>query len=492
MQILPPRIAAKIQSRGGSNNQSTLFTDYRPKPGGQARVWSEFLKFGNADRTIDINPGYRGLYIRGGRGGGKSHIGAAIACTRAYYDPQSRGLISANEYGQLETSSLVALAEFCEQFNIPLSPSGETVEETARMIARRRLCQIFDAQVLVLAGSKFGGSTEKAKQGGRGIQTRWAWLDEWAVADRIAMNVLNAALGRGNGSLDGFFWITSTINLQTPYNWIWELFDDPDRTEDKRELYKSVVLLSSDNDSLHPDFVKTLESSYTPEMIEIELRGEYAVTSEGKICKYFDRSKHLLPLHYIPTSPLHLSCDFNRSPSSSLLIQVHGDKVYVLEEFNLTDADTFQLADAIGARLQQLRPTQLYLYGDATGRAKTANSQQSNWDIIHQKLSRLGIPYVRRYKDVNPPVVDTINSMNCLFFQDRVLVDPKCKELVKDIESLKYDANGGIDKKTDLRRSHWIDELRYLCHALYPYNTVKTSSSVGKPLSVPSSLQHRR
>lgn len=451
-------------------NRCTLFDRYQPKPGGQTRVWAEFIPFGRADRSTDINPGYRGIYIRGGRGGGKSHIGAAIACTRAYFDPDSRGLISANEYGQLETSTLVALAEFCQEFNIPLSPLGETVEETARLIARRRLCQIFDAQVLVLAASKFGGSTEKTKQGGRGIQCRWAWLDEWATADRIAMNVLNAALGRGKGTLDGFFWITSTINLSTPYNWCYELFDDPDRTNDKRQLYKSTVLLSSDNDSLSPDFVATLEASYTPEMVAIELRGEYATSKDGRAFNHFDRNTHLQSVQFDRRYPLHLSFDFNRNPATAVLGQVVGDRLIVFDEIHLPNADTFQLGKVARERCDRLQPFLTYIHGDASGRAMTANSQQSNWDIISNALA--GLPINWQVPTANPPVADTLNAANNLLYTKRVSIALNCKMLIKDLESVKLDSKGAIDKKADLMLSHLADCFRYLVADTFPYQPI--------------------
>jgi Terminase large subunit, T4likevirus-type, N-terminal len=453
-----------------------LFEDYKPKPGGQTYLWDELLEFGNRDRTIDINPGYRGLYVRGGRGGGKSHIGAAIACSRAYNDPQSRGLISANEFGQLETSTLVALAEFCEQFKIPLEPCGETVEETARMIARRRLCQIFDAQVLVLAASKFGGTTEKVKQGGRGIQCRWAWLDEWATADRTAMGVLNAALGRGSGSLSGFFWITSTINLQTPYNWVYDLFDDGDRSDDKKELYKSVVLTSKDNDALGADFVRILEASYTPEMIAIELRGEYATSKDGRAFNHFDRTQHVKPCPYDELLPLHLSFDFNRNPATCAIAQVHNDTIKFIDEIYLVNSDTFALGEEARSRVDALGAYLIYIHGDASGRSLTANSQQSNWDIISNSMH--GKPCNWQIPSVNPPIIDTLNTANSLLFHGRVQVDPKCAELIKDLEVCKLDSQGKLDKKGSLMRIHLCDCFRYGCHDIFPVTQAGDRSAI--------------
>ena len=471
-----PSAEIKLTNGGSTEKSCTLFDDYKAQPGGQTRVWDEFVPFGDKERSIDLNPGYRGLYIRGGRGGGKSHIGAVMACTRAYFDPKSRGLISANEYGQLESSTLVVLAEVAEQFNIPLYPRGETVEETARMIAARRLCQIFDAQVQVISASKFGGATAKVKQGGRGISCRWAWLDEWAMADPVAMNVLNAALGRGRGSLDGFFWITSTIALNNPYNWCWEQFDNIERSDEKKAFYKSTVLLSSDNKALPSDFVKTLEATYTDQMIAIELMGEYAVTTEGVVFSYFDRAQHVKPQVRDKLYPLHLSFDFNRHPATATVSQNIGDKIHILKEFYLLNSDTFKLAIEVKEWVAAIAPFYFEIHGDSTGSNRSANSTQSNWDIVNNEFH--GMNFARRYGKTNPPVIDTINAVNCLLKQNRIEVDSSCKELIKDFEQTKFDKNGGLDKKSDLMRVQVIDSVRYLCHDLYPYESMRSYGAI--------------
>lgn len=437
---------------------------------------------------MDLNPGFKALLCRGGRGAGKSHLGAAFICTRAYYDPTSRGLISACDYPQLEKSTLVVLAEFCRDFKVPLYPVGDSPEETARMIAARRLCRIFDAQVVVLAGSKFGGTTQKSKQSGRGGSYRYAWLDEWLFCDSSSWTTFLASLGRGAGKLDGFALITSTLNINQVYNWGWNSFSDPERSDDLKRIYKELTILTADNDSLDPDFVATLKASYTPELQAIELRGEYAVSTDGRAFPYFDRARHVRPVAYDPTSPVLVSVDFNRHPATATLSQEYNGVIRVFCEFYLLHADTFKLGEAIARQLSTLSATQLThvrLYGDATGNNKTANSNLTNWAIIHNALTAHQIPFARCYGVSNPPVVDTLNSTNCLFFQNRIEVDPLCKELIKDLETVKIDKDGKLDK-SDLLRCQVVDGFRYLAHSLFPYRGIIAGGTVaGNPLDNP-------
>jgi Terminase large subunit, T4likevirus-type, N-terminal len=461
-----------------------LFSHYNPKPGGQTEFWKR-VPFGIEMRSQSLDIEARFALLRGGVGSGKSYCGAAFACTRAYFDPFSRGLISANEYGQLETSTLVALAEFCRDFNVPLSPYADSPEETAALIARRRRCKIFDATVLVLSASKFGGETKKSKQGGRGLQIRWFWGDEWCYADKKAFETVNGRLGRGKGILKGFGLITSTLNVNNPYNWVYDIFDDPERDEEKSKLYFSVNCLTQDNDSLDGDYVKSLMGSYTPELIQIELMGAYAVSVEGLIFQYFSRAKHATPQAQLQKQlALHISFDFNRSPACALVAQQQDNKIVILQEFYLLNSDTFKLAAAVVARVREINPPLVYIYGDASGKQQTANSQTTNWAIVHNAL--LGIKWVRRYGESNPSVVDTINSCNCLFIQNRLKVHSSCIELIKDFEFLKDDGKQGIDKKTDLNRSHLADCVRYLVHTLYPYRSATGGRAItGGKLKTP-------
>ncbi|MGL5061391.1 MAG: terminase large subunit domain-containing protein [Microcoleus sp.] len=464
--------------------ECNLFGGYKPKRGGQEQFWS-LIDF---ETIAPIDP--RWVWVRGGIGSGKSHLGSAFACTRAYLDPESRGLITANSYSQLTTSTLIALVEFCRQFNVPISPNRASVEDTARAIAFARMCKIFDAYLLVISAEAFVGATQNSKETGRGLQVRYVWADEYAYAPRTVFETINGRLGRGNGNIKGLGIITSSPNKNNPFNWAYETFVNPDRTLEHQKLFYSFNCLTADNDSLDSDYLTSLEASYTPELAAMELRGEFCIVAEGRICKRFDRDRHTTLQQYDSKQPLHLSCDFNRSPASSLLFQIDGDRIRVLEEFHLEDADTFELGDAIARRIKELNPYSLSIHGDATGNIKTANSQLSNWQIIHNKLSESGWFGIKTkcYKAANPPVIDTINSVNLLLFQDRLVVDPNCKELIKDLEILKFDSNGGIDKKSDAKRSHWFDELRYGVHDEFPLGGNKQIASipVGAPLSIPA------
>jgi hypothetical protein len=453
---------------------------FAPNPGGQSTFWD---LVGIAPRPIQ----YRWLYARGGVGSGKSFgVGAGFACSRAKADPNSRGLITANSYGQLETSTLVALAEFCRNFGIPLDPvasmpmdAPEWPDETARKIAARRLCTIFGAPVLVLSADAFTGTTDSAKERGRGLQIRWAWADEYAYAHASAFNTLNTRLGRGSsGSLKGLGVITSSVNKNNPYNWAYDIFDDPNRSDSRKERFLSIPLTTFENKHLDDDYIEAQSAALTDELYKVEILGEYAVDSVGRIYKTFSRDRHVLYgqdasiVTYQKDLPLHLSFDFNHSPATALAMQVSPHEARVIKEWFILDSDTFEVSDAVAKWASEMGATSADIYGDATGNQKTANSKKTNWAIVWESLRRHGIKGRKRYRDSNPNVIDSINSLNIAFKQDWIYINgDDCPELVKDLETLKRAKDGGIDK-TDPMRSHVQDELRYFVDTNRPYRGV--------------------
>ena len=67
----------------------------------------------------------------------------------------------------------------------------------------------------------------------------------------------------------------------------------------------------------------------------------------------------------------------------------------------------------------------------------------------------------------NPSVRERITLTNAKLRsadgEIRLLVDPKCKELIKDFEQVSYKAeSNAIDKEKDRRRTHLSDALGYL------------------------------
>lgn len=469
-----------------SNRQSLPpMAGFVPNRGGQA----QFFNLVPFTEIRDVEP--RWILLRGGIGSGKSRAGAAFACSRALLDPESRGLITANSYSQLETSTLVALAEFCQDYDVPLEPSKDSADDTARVIAYRRSCKIGNAHVLVVSASKFGGTTKNSKESGRGLQCKWVWADEWLFADQSAFNTINGRLGRGKGLMRGLGVITSSPNKNNPYNWGYDFFDDPARDSEKRKLYFSINCPTRENTHLDPAYVESLETSYTPELARIELLGEYASLTSGKVFRSLSRDRNVLQAQdaidfgYNPLEDVHLSLDFNWDPACAVAAQIRNkSELFFVREFRLTSSDTFELAEAIATWLVvEGHRRRIFVHGDASGASRSANSKLTNWQIVWNTLKSHGLfeRASRRYGASNPNVLDTVLSVNNLMSASLLFIcGDRCPNLIKDLEQVTWKSDGATIDKSNLELTHLSDCLRYLVYGTFPYKRQVLHQKIGQ------------
>lgn len=478
-----------------ATNECIFPEAFKPNPGAQETIFTNSFSLNKSPHPLTIEDSRKVIFYRGGINSGKSFSGAAFLAANAMKDPEARQLITANSYGQLKTSTLVALADFCKLFRIPLSPVADVpmddstwADLTAKRIADARFCTLFGAPVLVLSAEAFTGRTSNSKEVGRGLQIRSFWADEFAYADQSAFTTIMGRLGRGPGFLPGIGLITSSINKNNPYNWIYDLFDAPNRDDDKRLYYQSVQGSSKENIHADADFVKSMAATLTDELIKIELEGEYASVSTGIIYNTFSRQLHSLVgddakiVQYRHESPIHLSFDFNHSPACAIAAQIVDEELLVLKEWYLIDSDTFELSANVGNWVQAQWRQSIYsnklviVHGDASGNQRTANSRKTNWRIVWDALSLRAIAGQKAYGSSNPSIVDSVNALKISFKNDRIFLNgEECPELVKDCEVLKWKEKGvnpEIDK-SDLKRSHLQDTLRYLNWDIWPYKVVK-------------------
>ena len=91
----------------------------------------------------------------------------------------------------------------------------------------------------------------------------------------------------------------------------------------------------------------------------------------------------------------------------------------------------------------------------------------TDYAIIGAYLGSRGYSYGRRVPKSNPAVRDRVSVMNAMLESadggTRLFVNPKCKELIKDLEQVVYMPDSAIiDKQRDPRRTHLSDALGYL------------------------------
>lgn len=454
-------LAIVAQQKNLQQSEKSIFT---PNPGGQQKAF---------DLLSQESQEFKWLWVKGGLGSGKSFLGSHFIVSRAIKDPESRSLITANSYGQLETSTLPAFVSFCFKYGHDIYPRAETVDLTARKIAQNRYCLIHGCYVIVRTAEIFLGRTTSSTEAGRGMQVRSIWFDEGTYSKKGAFITMGGRLGRGEGYLKGLGLITSSINKNNPYNWTYELFDDPDRDEKLHELHRTVKIATSENAQyLDDDYESSYRATLTTELAKIELEGEYAQVNSGRIFSYFNRNQHVIPFKLFIGRRFLVSFDFNYNPATAIIGADTGSGLILNHEFYLANSTTFKLADEVCKWIIANAPKNcvVNVFGDASGASHSANSNLTNWDIVIKAFNRYNILYNFCVPKANPSVVDTVNAVNALLMRDELKVANTCKNTIRDLEFLLWKEGSNPPKidKSDLALSHCGDNVRYMVQGTYP------------------------
>jgi hypothetical protein len=214
-----------------------------------------------------------------------------------------------------------------------------------------------------------------------------------------------------------------------------------------------------------PEYYNRLQSSYDDGLFKQEVMGEYLHLHAGLVYRAFDRSENVTDVEYQPSLPLLWSLDFNYNPMSSVVAQRVRGKIHVLGEIVIRGATTEEACEAFCTRYPN-PPSGVVVYGDASGYARNT-AGPTDYDVIRETLQRSGIRAEYRAPHANPPVRTRINLVNSVLHNasgDAALViDRKCKELIKDMEQVAYKGDTlEIDKDRDRGRTHTSDALGYL------------------------------
>ena len=213
-----------------------------------------------------------------------------------------------------------------------------------------------------------------------------------------------------------------------------------------------------------------------------EFQASFENLSEGRAYYAFERSQNVSECRYRPDYPLVWSLDFNVNPMCSIVAQKIDDNVQVIAELALAHSNTPAACGAFLRWTEQLRQTRLLevqVYGDASGDRRNTAASQTDWQIVRDLLgNRRGVLQPSFYKrSANPAVKDRVNCVNAMLCnyagEARLQVDPRCRNLIRDLEQVGWsaDRHGNAQPeldKSDSQRTHASDALGYYLTAAFP------------------------
>lgn len=187
------------------------------------------------------------------------------------------------------------------------------------------------------------------------------------------------------------------------------------------------------------------------------LYGEYTDAEDGQVYYCFDSERHVKEIPEL-RGTYWVGVDFNVDPSTAVICRIADDKIYVVDEVFQRNSDTFKLSKEIRAKCKG----QVRIAPDSTGKNRKT-SGKSDFHILQQEFGSNVLLPTR-----NPFVTDRVNNLNRLFAEDRIVISPKCRKLINDLERVFWRGNE-LDKRSDPLLTHVSDSLGYLAWHQMPY-----------------------
>lgn len=310
----------------------------------------------------------------------------------------------------------------------------------------------------------------------RGTNLAWFGLDELSYVKEESWLRMTARLRDPHAKrLCGF-------GVWTPkgHDWVHGLFI----SEPAKEYYCAIAKPFENRFVLAaaPDYYERLKFIYDRRFYAQEVLGEYLNVREDRAYHEFNRAEHIEGKPYDPGRTLLWSLDFNVNPMSSVIAQKYGESIHVIDEITLRLATTDQACDEFASRYGN-HQSGIEIFGDASGNQRKTTSA-SDYNLLNQTLLKRGVKgFQKRVPTSNPPVSRRVAKVNAVLKNEhgdvRVHFDPRCRELIKDLEEVTYKAGTAvIDKERDTQRTHMADALGYLIWALYgdqsPFGELQT------------------
>lgn len=396
-------------------------------------------------------------------GSGKTAALCHEALRLAYVNGPLLGLVGAPTYRMLADVTRAKFLEFLEENRIPhdfhKSENAVTLAECGARIIFRSLDQ----------PTRLVGTT-----------LAWFALDEVTYSKEDSWRRLEARLREPKAKE------AVGCGVWTPkgFDWVYNRFVGPKRVEG----YGAVYARPGENRHVNPElFYGTLKASYDDRFYRQEVLGEYLSVFAGQAYYTFDRRESVGEVSFDSRTPLVWSLDFNIDPACSVIGQIVDEttreeringkrrEVFrVLDELVLPDCRTVEHVVEFLKRIEPLYSQGLgaiRIYGDASGDARKSSSLKTDWQQVKEIMrTNARVPVTYHVPAANPPVRGRIQTV-CSMLRNaqgerRLIVDPKCVELIADLEQVAWkrdSANNPLDDldKSDPKRTHLSDALGY-------------------------------
>jgi phage terminase large subunit len=368
-----------------------------------------------------------------GIGSGKTAIGTLWLILHALKYPKTRWFLVSRDHKQLIKSCDVELRKNLERCGL---------KQGIHFIRR----QSPSLEYQFRNGSTIeGGSSINYDSVFRGPSVSGGLFDE---LDYWSEKAFKTALGRIRVAPEKVRCLTSPKGFNFVYDYFYKS-ESPNRYVVKGSAF--------DNPLLSKEYLNDLAESYGPKLYQQEVLGERLNLGEFSAYYEFNRARHInKQAKYIAGQPVYIGLDFNVQHNSAVVAHYLDKKFIVFDEIKIVDdSDTFKMAD----KIKLLYGNAPKIIPDSSG---SNRSTKGGSDLIILKNKGFEVMHT-----MNPHVIDRVLNTNRLLALDRVMINPKCESLIKDLERVSW-KNNKLDQITDKSLTHMSDGFGYLTWKLDP------------------------
>jgi len=279
-------------------------------------------------------------------------------------------------------------------------------------------------------------------------------IDEPVDIDEQVFLMLQGRL-RGNHTKNRMAIMVGNPSGRT--NWVYQTFFEKKKENPKRyKDYHVVQTTTYDNSFLPMDYIKNCENNFDEDYARRYLYGEWG-SFEGQVYKDFKMDKHVGSFKNTECA-YHIAGfdDGTRNPACLLVVGIDRDNnMFIKEEMyesGLVDSEKADKIYWLNERYKGFRK----IYCDPSALSM----------IQALKNKRL------RVDGADNDITSGISKLKSFFKNDIVHIDKSCKNLIKEIESYRYEKDKFSKNLTELpikKNDHGCDALRYSITAFNPF-----------------------
>lgn len=373
----------------------------------------------------------RTVLFDAGIGSGKTHVGCLWLALQVLSYPKTRWYMVARDFGQLRDATDFVFREILEDW-LHLK---QGIHYTR--VGSPRLEYSFSNGATVM-----GRGAKNYDSSFRGPSVSGALCDELDYWEEAAWTAL---LGRIRKPPELIRCVSSPKGFNFVHDHFYALKNDS----------KAVVRATTySNPLLSEEYIESLKNAYSPKMFQQEVLAERLNLKQGAVYDEFNRKKHVKKCKNVLTDKdqLYFFTDYNISNYCGVYMVFKDNTIYCIGEEHLK----FQGSRVMATTVRQRYPGRpIIVVGDSTGNNKRDVAiDRTNYEHFRRE----GL-LTKNFK--NPPVESRIIAAQSHLYHNRIIVDPSCTTLIKDLELLGWKEDGsGIDK-SDINLSHAADAWNY-------------------------------